>query len=413
MRSKTAAIPFILVTVLIDILGIGLIIPILPELITQLSGGEASQGSSIYGFFIASYAAMQFLFAPVLGALSDRFGRRPVLLISLLGAGLDYLLMALAPTLWLLFLGRIIAGITGANITVANAYIADVTAPQDRAKNFGLIGAVFGIGFIVGPAMGGFLGSFDLRLPFFAAAALALINWLYGWFILPESLKPQDRKAFTARSMSPITTFRAVAKYPVVLGLALALVCVYLSQNVLQSTWVLFTSVQFGWGPLQNGFSLALLGVLTAVVQGGLIRVLLPRLGERRAITVGLGIGAITMLAYGLVTQEWMLYAVMTVGSLGGIAGPALQGFISGQVSASEQGTVQGALASLASLTGVVGPVFGTQVFSFFTAPASPVFMPGAAFLAGGLLSVVGVVLVLRTFRRTPQPPVQLVPAAP
>src|SRR5690554_249809 len=314
MQRRQAAIPFILITILIDVLGIGLIVPILPELIIEMTGGLTSTGSSVYGIFIAVYAAMQFLFAPILGGLSDRFGRRPVLLLSLLGAGLDYLLMALAPTLWVLFLGRVIAGITGANLTVANAYIADVTEPADRAKNFGLIGAVFGIGFIVGPAMGGFLGSFDLRLPFFAAAALALVNWLYGWFILPESLKPEHRQKFSVGHLNPLRAFAVLARYPVVLGLAFTLVCTYLAQNILQSVWVLFTGFQFNWGPLQNGFSLTLLGVLTAIVQGGLIRVLLPRLGEQRAIVVGMLISTVTMLSYGLLTQEWMLYATMTVG---------------------------------------------------------------------------------------------------
>lgn len=412
MKRRQAAIPFILITILIDVLGIGLIVPILPELIVQMSGGETSAGSSIYGIFIAVYAAMQFLFAPILGALSDRFGRRPVLLVSLLGAGLDYLLMAMAPTLWLLFVGRVLAGITGANLTVANAYIADVTKPEDRAKNFGLIGAVFGIGFIIGPAMGGFLGSIDLRLPFYAAAGIALLNWLYGYFVLPESLDTTNRQPFSIGHLNPLRAFATLARYPVVLGLTFTLVCTYLSQNILQSTWVLFTGYRFNWGPLENGFSLTLLGLLTAIVQGGLIRVLLPRLGERRAIVTGMVISTITMTAYALVSQEWMLYAAMVVGSLAGIAGPAIQGLVSGSVSATQQGTVLGALASVASLTGVVGPLLGTQLFAHFTAPDIATPVPGVAFMAAAVLSFIGLVAAVRSFnRRSGQEPEPEIPA--
>lgn len=401
MTRRQAAIPFILVTILIDVLGIGLIVPILPELIVEMTGGEISQGSSVYGIFIAVYAAMQFLFAPILGALSDRFGRRPVLLVSLLGAGLDYLLMALAPTLGLLFLGRVLAGITGANLTVANAYIADVTRPEDRAKNFGLIGAVFGIGFIIGPAMGGFLGNINLRLPFYAAAVIALVNWLYGYFVLPESLKDENRQQFSPAQLNPLRAFGTLARYPVVLGLTFTLICTYLAQNMLQSTWVLFTGYRFDWGPLQNGFSLTVLGLLTALVQGGLIRVLLPKLGERRAIITGMLISTITMTAYGLVSQEWMLYAAMVVGSLAGIAGPAIQGLVSRSVSAREQGTVLGALASIASLTGVIGPLLGTQLFAYFTAPERTEPVPGAAFLVAAVLSFAGLLAAVRSFRRS------------
>lgn len=418
MNRRQAAIPFILITILIDVLGIGLIVPILPDLIVEMSGGEVSQGSSVYGIFIAVYAAMQFLFAPILGGLSDRFGRRPVLLVSLLGAGLDYLLMAVAPNLWILFLGRVIAGITGANLTVANAYIADVTKPEDRAKNFGLIGAVFGIGFIIGPALGGFLGNFDLRLPFFAAAGIALLNWLYGWFILPESLSSENRQLFSAGHFNPLRAFAALGRYPVVLGLTFTLVCTYLAQNILQSVWVLFTGFRFDWGPLQNGFSLTLLGLLTAIVQGGLIRVLLPKLGERRAIITGMAISTLSMTLYALVSQEWMIYVAMVIGSLAGIAGPAIQGLVSRNVSPREQGTVQGALASVASLTGVVGPLLGTQLFAFFTAPDTANPLPGAPFMLAAALSFVGLLAALRAFRRRPgdegdDQPVQPAPAQP
>jgi DHA1 family tetracycline resistance protein-like MFS transporter len=404
-KKKQAALPFILITILIDVLGIGLIIPILPELITEFAGGVISQGSSYYGMFIAVYAAMQFLFAPILGGLSDKYGRRPVLLISLLGAGLDYLLMALAPALWVLFVGRVLAGITGANITVANAYIADVSKPEDRAKNFGLIGAVFGVGFIIGPALGGLLGNYGLRLPFYAAALLALVNWLYGYFILPESLAVEHRRGFSVRQLSPLSSLHSLARYPVVAGLAVTLVCVNLAQNALQSTWVLLTTFRFDWGPLQNGLSLTVVGILTVIVQGGLVRVLVPRLGERRAILSGLIISVVSMVLYGMITKAWMIYPVMALGSLAGIAGPSIQSFVSRQISASEQGTIQGALASLMSLTGVIGPLAATQLFAFFTAPQAPVLIPGIGFYFGAVMSVIGVLFAFRTFRKPSQAP--------
>jgi DHA1 family tetracycline resistance protein-like MFS transporter len=399
-KKKQAAIPFILITILIDVLGIGLIIPILPELITEFAGGVISQGSSYYGLFIAVFAAMQFLFAPILGGLSDKYGRRPVLLVSLLGAGLDYLLMALAPALWVLFVGRVLAGITSANLTVANAYIADISKPEDRAKNFGLIGAVFGIGFIIGPALGGLLGNYGLRLPFYAAALLALVNWLYGYFVLPESLAPEHRREFSRGQLSPLSSLHSLARYPVVAGLAVTLVCVSLAQNALQSTWVLLTTFRFDWGPLQNGLSLAVVGILTVIVQGGLVRVLVPKLGERRAILVGLTISVISMTLYGMITRAWMIYPVMVIGSLAGIAGPAIQSFVSRQVSASEQGSVQGALASLMSLTGVIGPLAATQLFAVFTAPAAAVQIPGIGFYFGAVMSLAGVLFAFRTFRK-------------
>ncbi len=401
-KKRVAAIPFILVTILIDVLGLGLLIPVLPELVTRLAGGSVSSGSSYFGWFIAVYAAMQFLFAPILGALADRFGRRPVILISLLGAGLDYLVMALAPSLAWLFLGRVVSGITGANITAANAYIADVSAPEDRAKNFGLVGAVFGIGFIVGPALGGLVGSYGLRLPFILAAGLALLNGLYGFFILPESLERHNRSPFSFRTANPLGSLAGLGRYPVVAGLAFTYVCVGLAQQALQSTWVLYTNVRYGWTPLQNGLSLMLVGLLAAVVQGGLVRVLIPRLGEVRALLASLAVSAVAFALYGLSTHGWMLIAVMVVGSLGGIAGPAAQGLISRSVSAREQGAVQGSLASLMSLTGVVGPVAATYVFAAFTRPTAPLPLPGAAFFLGSVLTLVGLAAAARLFTRRP-----------
>ncbi|MBB6096948.1 DHA1 family tetracycline resistance protein-like MFS transporter [Deinobacterium chartae] len=400
MRKRQAGMAFILVTLLIDMLGIGLVIPILPELVTELLGGNRSLASGYYGAFIAVYAAMQFVFAPILGALSDQYGRRPVLLLSLLGAGLDYLLLALAPSLAILFVGRVIAGITGANITVANAYIADVSTPEDRARNFGLLGAVFGVGFIIGPALGGVLGNIDLRLPFYFAAALALINALYGYFVLPESHRPENRRPFGWARANPVGSLGAITRYPVVLGLTITIVLVGLAQNALQSTWVLFTGYRFGWDALQNGFSLMLVGVMAVVVQGGLVGLLIPRLGERRAIVLGLIISAAAFVMYGLATQGWMMYAVLLLGGLGGIAGPAAQGLIAGEVSAQEQGAVQGAIASLSSLTGVFGPLAATALFAYFTGDRAPLEVPGIAFFFGAVLTVLATVTAAVSFRR-------------
>lgn len=412
MRRRNAALPFILVTIVIDVLGIGLLIPVLPELVTELAGGDLSRGSSYYGWFIAVYAAMQFLFAPVLGGLSDRFGRRPVLLVSLLGGGLDYLVMALAPNLTILFIGRVISGITGANITAANAYIADVSAPHERAKNFGLLGAAFGIGFILGPALGGLLAGIDLRAPFYAAAGMSLINWLYGAFVLPESLKPEHRRAYSWRRANPLGSLSALRKSALVSGLAFVYVCVGLAQNSVHSVWVLYTTYRFEWTPFMNGLSLTFVGVLSAVVQGWLVRLVVPRVGERRAILIGLGSATMAFALYGFTTEGWMMYLVMAIGGLGGLAGPAAQALISKAVSADAQGEVQGALASLMSFTGVVAPLASTALFAYFTAPTAPTELPGASMFMAAVLAAVSLWVGARLFRRVPEEVASL-PAVP
>lgn len=403
MARRNAALPFILVTLIIDVLGIGLLIPVLPELVTELAGGDLSAGSAYYGWFIAVYAAMQFVFAPVLGGLSDRYGRRPVLLVSLLGCGLDYLVMALAPSLWILFVGRVVSGITGANITAANAYIADVSAPHERAKNFGMVGAAFGIGFILGPALGGLLAGISLRAPFYAAAALSLLNWLYGYFILPESLKPENRRRFAWARANPLGSLRALRKNALIAGLAFVYVCVGLAQNALNSTWVLYTAYRFGWTPFMNGLSLTLLGVLAAVVQGWLVRLVVPRIGERRAIILGIASSTVAFFLYGFSPFGWLMYAVMVMGSLGGLAGPSAQALISRAVADDEQGEVQGALASVMSLTGVVAPVVATMLFARFTGPLAPIDLPGAPLFLAGALSLVALWVTVRLFRRVPE----------
>lgn len=408
MRTKRrAAMIFILVNLFIDALGIGIIIPILPELIKEFVGGSTALAGRYFGIIASVYALMQFFFAPILGGLSDRFGRRPVLLGSLFGLGVDYLIKGFAPNLAWLFIGRIIAGIMGASLTTANAYIADVSSKETRAQNFGLVGVAFGLGFIFGPALGGVLGGIDLRLPFFVSAALAFVNCLYGFFVLPESLPQDKRSAFSWGKANPVSGISSLRAYPLVAGLAVAFVLVSLAQRGLESVWVLFTGYQFGWGELTNGLTLAFVGLMTALVQGGLVRPIVDRIGERRAILLGLSCGVVSFTLLGLAYQEWTLFTAIVFSAFGGLAGPSIQGIVAGSVDASEQGKVQGALASLTSLTSIIAPlVFATGLFSYFTSAAAPLALPGAPFLLGAALMMTAVVAALRLFRRIPPPEV-------
>lgn len=400
MRARRASLAFILITVFLDVLGIGLVIPVFPELVTEMAGGDVSNGSRVYGLFIAAYATMQFLFAPLLGALSDRFGRRPVLLVSLFGAGLDYLLLAIAPNLAWLFVARLIAGVTAANITVANAYIADVTAPADRARNFGLLGAMFGLGFVIAPAVGGLLGDIGLRVPFYAAAAVVLANWLYGFFVLPESLTREKRRAFEWRRADPLRAVLALRRFRGVIDLAGVLFAANLANVALQSVWVLYTGYRFGWGPLANGLSLTVVGVLSVVMQAVVLRPVLARLGEWRTLALGLAAGVVSMVLYGLASEPWMLIATMAVGAFGGLAGPAAQGLVSRAVSDQEQGSAQGAIASLGSLTAIVSPLVATFVFSWATRGEAGWTLPGAPFFLAAALFGVALALARRAARR-------------
>ena len=400
-RPRQASVFFILVTIFLDILGIGLIIPVLPALVGEFTVGD-TQTAYLYGVLVSVYALMQFLFAPVFGALSDRFGRRPIVLSSLLGYGLDYLLLAVAPSLAWLVVARVVSGIMGANITTANAYIADVSTDETRGRNFGFIGAAFGLGFVFGPALGGLLGDVNLRLPFYAAAGLVLVNFLYGLFVLPESLPKEKRRAFNIRQANPIGGLGQLGKYPVVAGMAFAFVFFNLAQLGLQTVWVLYTGYRFGWDAFENGLTLALVGVMTALVQVGLTQRVIRRFGERRTILMGLTVSCVSFLLYGLSSQPWMMLATIVVGSLGGVAFPAIQSFIAGQVRPEEQGATQGALTSLQSLASIVGPVASTAVFGYFTSADAPFALPGATFLAGAVLILITLVMVSRLFSRYP-----------
>lgn len=398
---RQAGVGFILAVILLDMLGVGLIIPILPELIKQFMGGDTSSAAGAVGVISACYAVAQFLCAPILGALSDRFGRRKVLLLSMFGLGVDYLVMGFAPSVGWLFLGRIVAGVMGASITTANAYIADISTPQNRARNYGLINVAFGIGFILGPSLGGILGGIDLRLPFFVAAGLCLVNSLYGFFVLPESLAPKNRSAFSLRNANPVSSISNLRTYPLVASLAVAFVLMALAQRGLETSWVLYTSYRYGWDEFQNGLALTAVGVSAALVQGLLVRHAVMWLGERKAVLVGFAIGTLAFAGYGLAANGLILITVIVIGSLGGIAGPAVQAIIAGTVAPNEQGKIQGALTSLMSLSSIAAPlVFTSGLFSYFTSAAAPFELPGAPLLAGSLLMATAMLLLIRTFRR-------------
>ena len=400
MSARKPALPFIFITLLLDIIGFGLLIPILPRLIQEMEGGNVSAASHMVGWLTSIYAFMQFFFAPVLGSLSDRFGRRPVILISLLGSSVDYLMMAFAPTLPWFFLGRLVNGLSGANITAATAYIADISPPEKRAANFGIIGAAFGLGFILGPALGGWLGEHNLRLPFYTAAALTLVNFLYGCFVLPESLAPENRRNFSWARANPVGSLRALGHYPIVLRLAASLFLVNVAQFMLHSIWALYTGYRYDWSPKQIGWSLAFVGLMAAIVQGGLARKIIPRLGETRSLLIGFVIVAVSYFGYAFCTRGWMLYPVLGLACLGGIGTPAVQGLISRNTPDNEQGAVQGALTSLASLGQIIAPLLSTRLFGYFITPQAPIHLPGASFLVSGVLTILALVLAERALKR-------------
>jgi len=384
-KSKYA-LNFIFLTLLIDITGLGIIIPVMPKLIGQLTGEGLSVASEYGGWLTFAYAFMQFIFAPILGNLSDKYGRRPVLLLSLLGFGIDYLFLAFAPSIFWLFVGRIIAGIAGASMTTAMAYIADVSAPEKRAQNFGIVGAAFGLGFIIGPVLGGVLGQFGTRIPFFAAAGLALLNFLYGYFILPESLTKENRRPFNFKTANAWASLARLKRYPKVLSLAGALVLVYLASYALQSVWTYYNMYKFGWTEALVGYSLGFVGITIAVVQGGLIRIIIPKLGQERSLYIGLALYSFGYILFAFASESWMMFAFMIPYSLGGIAGPALQGIMSNQVPPNEQGELQGTLTGLMSLTAIFGPLLMTHLFSAFTGKQAYIEFPGAPFLVGAVL---------------------------
>lgn len=396
-KNKRAAIGFIFVTLMIDITGLGLIIPVMPKLIEELTGGTISQASEYGGWLTFTFAIMQFLFSPVLGGLSDQYGRRPVLLFALFGFALDYLFLSFAPTIAWLFVGRALAGITGASITTATAYIADISTKENRAKNFGMIGAAFGLGFIIGPVIGGLLGQYGARVPFMVAAALTFINCLYGYFVLPESLAKENRRPFEWKRANPLGSLMQLKKYPALGGLVASFVLIYLASHAVQSNWSFFTIEKFGWSEKLIGISLGVVGVLVATVQGGLIRYINPKLGNEKSVYTGLLLYSLGLILFAFASQSWMMFVFLIPYCFGGIAGPAIQSIMSSSVPANAQGELQGALTGLISLTSIAGPPLMTGLFAYFTKPSAPVHFSGAAFLLGALLMFASAVIAYRS----------------
>jgi DHA1 family tetracycline resistance protein-like MFS transporter len=393
------ALTFIFITLLIDIAGLGLIIPVMPKLIEQLIHGNISAASQWSGVLTFAYAIMQFICAPIIGNLSDKYGRRPVLLLSLLGFGIDYIFLSFAPTIGWLFVGRVIAGITGASFTTASAYIADVSTPENRAQNFGLIGVAFGLGFIVGPVLGGLLGQYGARVPFMVAAGMSICNALYGYFVLPESLSKEHRRPFEWKRANPLGSLLHLKKYPGIGALISSLILVYLAAHAIQSNWTFFTIKRFGWNEKMNGLSLGAFGLLIAIVQGGLIRVVNPKLGNEKSVYVGLAFYTLGLLLFAFSTQSWMLFVFMIPYCFGGIAGPALQAVISGHVPPNEQGELQGALTSMMSATSIIGPLIMTNTFAWFTAASAPFQFAGAPFLLGSVLMLASTLLAYKALK--------------
>lgn len=399
-NQKQAAIGFIFITMLIDITGWGIIIPVIPKLIEELIHGDISQAAKIGGWLTFAYAITQFICAPLIGNLSDKYGRRPVILISLFGFAIDYLFLSMAPTIGWLFVGRIIAGVTGASITTASAYIADVSTPENRAKNFGMVGAAFGLGFIIGPVIGGLLGQYGARVPFYAAAVLCLLNFIYGLFILPESLDVSQRRPFEWKRANPVGSLLNLRKYPQLLGLVTSVFVLYVASHAVQSNWSYFTMYQLHWDEKMVGISLGVIGILVALVQGGLIRWVNPKLGNEKSIYVGFALYAIGMFLFAFATQSWMMFAFLVPYCLGGIAGPALQSVISGDVPPTEQGEIQGTLTSLMSASSIVGPPLMSTLFYYFTHDQAPVQFAGAPFILGGLMMLASAVIAYFSFQK-------------
>lgn len=401
--ARKGALAFVFVALLVDSIGFGIVLPVFPQLIMSLAKVDIATAARYGGWLAFVYSLMQFFCAPVLGNLSDRFGRRPVLLFALFALGCDYLIMGFAPALSWLFVGRAIAGVAGASFTPAYAYVADISPPERRARNFGLMGAAFGIGFIVGPAIGGLLGSFGPRAPFIAAGVIALANTSFGFFALPESLPGHLRRPFQWSRANPVGTLRQIRRYPMVAWMIGALFLWQLGHQVLPTTWAFYTIAKFHWTARGVGYSLAFVGLLMAVAQGALTPWLIPKLGgERRAAAVGMGAAIVAYLGYGLVPQGWMMYAVSTTTMVFAMAYPAMNALMSHQVPANAQGELQGAVASVYSVSSIIGPPLMTQVFGYFSSSSAPIYFPGAAFVTAAILTAACGFLYAKALRVEP-----------
>jgi DHA1 family tetracycline resistance protein-like MFS transporter len=399
-NSSKKALLFIFITLFIDVMGVGIIIPVLPKLIMNMEHCTIERANVLGGMMMFIFSFMQFVFSPLLGALSDRYGRRTVLLISLFGFGIDYLFMGFAGTIAMLFIGRLIAGITGASFTVAGAYIADVSPPEKRAQNFGIIGAAFGLGFIAGPALGGLISGFGDRVPFFVAAGLALLNWLYGFFILPESLRLENRRAFEWKRANPVGALIQLIKKPMVARIAIIFFLVNLAGQSLPMCWSYFTIEKFEWTEKEIGLSLAFVGICVAIVQGGLTRLIIPKIGESRAVVLGLFVAIIGMTGIAFAWEGWVLFAATVPLALGGINGPSLQSIASKEMPANEQGELQGILTSVMSVTAILGPWIFPWLFSAFSVGYNGIVMPGAPYLFAAVLQFAALIYAVFLLRK-------------
>lgn len=400
MKSKKTALLFIFITILVDVIGIGIILPIIPDFIMQLTG-EANHKAVIYGMWLTTaFAGMQFFFSPVLGEISDQYGRKPILLLSLLGLSIDYLIHAWAPTIMWLFIGRFLAGITGASFTVASAYIADISKPEEKAKNFGLIGAAFGLGFIIGPGLGGYFGDIDIRLPFYIAAGLTFANFVFGWLVVPESLQKENRRPINVVKMIPGVSLVALRNYKGVLLLIAAFFLANLAGQALPSVWSYFCIERFDWNPKQIGLSLVMVGLLVAFVQGFLVGKAVEWFGKQKVVTFGFLLWTLGMFLFSQASEPWMLYAFLIPYALGGVAGPTVQGIVSNQVSEKEQGNLQGSITGLISVTAILGQLVFAPVFYYFIRPETTIYFPGASYVLAAFLLLIAFILAKTAMNR-------------
>lgn len=413
------ALLFIFITVMLNMIGLGVIMPVMPQLIMEITGEDLSHAARWGGYLSFVYAIMQFIMMPIIGGLSDRFGRRPVLLISMAAYSVDFLVMAIAPVMSVIIAARVLAGAFAATFSTANAYIADISPPEKRAANFGLMGAAFGLGFIIGPAIGGLLGEhFGPRSPFFFVAALGAVNFVYGFFVLPETLAPENRRKFEWKRANAFGNFKQFSQYPVILPIAGVLFLAQLAHWTYPSVWAYYAGEKFAWTPGMVGASLMFVGLTSAIVQAGVIRIVVPKIGERRAALLGMSITAVAYVGFALANTGWMIYALIAFSALGGLTQPALQGIMSRTIPANAQGELQGAVAALMSMSMVIGPLLMTQVFSAFSAPGepfaiwgmtllpegAPFYFPGAPFAFASVLEVIALLLLFLAFRRITRP---------